>query len=123
MGQMDTYAGSARDSGTGPAREFDRRAAESQRPGIDGADTHAPATNDAPTNGAPTNGHATHGAAVAQVLRAWRAVERQLAGMADDDPEVAMAQQQIARLRDEYHRRVAEESQQQTNDADGTSRP
>ncbi|HUR17258.1 MAG TPA: hypothetical protein VMZ33_08220 [Candidatus Limnocylindrales bacterium] len=123
MGQMDTYAGSARDSGTGPAREFDRRAAESQRLATDGADTHAPATNGAPTNGAPTNGHATHGAAVAQVLRAWRDVERQLAGMADDDPEAVTAKEQIARLRDEYHRRVEEESQQRTNEADGTSRP
>ncbi|HUS20853.1 MAG TPA: hypothetical protein VMZ66_02445, partial [Aeromicrobium sp.] len=112
MGQMDTYAGSAGDSGTGPAREFDRRAAESERPGTDGADIHAPATNDAPTNGAPSNGHATHDAGVAQVLRAWRAVERQLAGMADDDPEAVTAKEQIARLRDEYHRRVEEESQQ-----------
>lgn len=47
-------------------------------------------------------------AAVASVLRSWRAIERQLAGMTEGSPGFVRAQEECVRLRDEYHRLVKE---------------
>lgn len=41
---------------------------------------------------------------IGTVLSAWRAAERQLAALAEGEPEWTLVQEEIAHLRDEYHR-------------------